>query len=201
MSKLIKDLIKKNLISPPPFLKDSVQYLCITGSAAYGVSNVESDIDIYGYCIPSKSILFPHTAGYIQGLDKGIPSFNQWQQHHIKDRETRKEYDFSVYSILKYFSLVADNNPNIIDSLFVRRNHIIHSSKVHELVRENRKLFLHKGSWYKFKGYAYSQLHKMDIKVDAIEYQNVIKFEDDHNIERFTKFSEVEQEIQTRGLF
>src|SRR4029079_528647 len=28
-------------------------------------------------------------------------------------------------------------------------------------VRENRRLFLHKGAWPKFKGYAYSQLHKI----------------------------------------
>ena len=29
---------------------------------------------------------------------------------------------------------------------------------VGNLVREKRKLFLHKGAWPKFKGYAYSQL-------------------------------------------
>ena len=31
-------------------------------------------------------------------------------------------------------------------------------------MRENRRLFLHKGAWPKFKGYAYSQLHKLAIK-------------------------------------
>ena len=31
-------------------------------------------------------------------------------------------------------------------------------------MRENRRIFLHKGAWHKFKGYAYSQLHKMEIK-------------------------------------
>ncbi len=31
-------------------------------------------------------------------------------------------------------------------------------------MRENRRLFLHKGAWPKFKGYAYSQLHKIAIK-------------------------------------
>lgn len=164
MSKLINRLQEKGLINPPSFLKDTVQYLCITGSAAYGVSNVESDVDVYGYCIPPKSVLFPHTTGYIPGLDKGIPTFDQWQQHHINDREAGKEYDFSVYSILKYFRLVMDGNPNMIDSLFIPRNLIIHTTKVHELVRENRKLFLSKKVWPKFKGYAYSQLHKMKIK-------------------------------------
>jgi hypothetical protein len=32
------------------------------------------------------------------------------------------------------------------------------------MLRDNRKLFLHKGAWHKFKGYSYQQLHKMDIK-------------------------------------
>jgi len=36
--------------------------------------------------------------------------------------------------------------------------------QIGEMVRENRKLFLHKGAWHKFKGYAYSQLHKMRTK-------------------------------------
>lgn len=200
MSKLINDLIKKKLISPPSFLKDSVQFLCITGSTAYGVANINSDVDFIGYCIPPKGILFPHTAGYISGLDSVIPKFDQWTDHHVNDKEAEKEYDFSVYNILKYFRLVMDNNPNMIDSLFVPRNLIIHSSKVHELVRENRKLFLHKGCWPKFKGYAYSQLHKVNNKVVAKEYQDVIKFEDDHDIERSIEFSDVEQEMKTRGL-
>jgi uncharacterized protein len=33
------------------------------------------------------------------------------------------------------------------------------------MVRENRRLFLHKGAWSKFKNYAYSQLHKLSTKV------------------------------------
>lgn len=200
MSKLIEKLINKNLISPPSFLKDTIQYLCITGSAAYGVANIDSDLDIYGYCIPPKSILFPHMAGYIQGLDKGIPKFDQWQQHHITDSEEGKEYDFSIYSILKYFRLVMDGNPNMIDTLFVPRNLIIHTTKLHEVVRENRKLFLSKKVWHTFKGYSYSQLHKMSIKSDAPEYHNVIKFEDDHKIDRKTKFLDIEQEMKLRGL-
>lgn len=198
MSKLINNLYKKGLIHPPKFLKDTIQCLCITGSASYGVANVESDIDMYGYCIPPKSMLFPHTAGYIVGLDKSIPSFYQWQEHHINDRETGKEFDITVYSILKYFRLVADNNPNMIDSLFTPRNLIVHTTKVHELVRENRKIFLHKGSWYKFKGYAYSELSKLKSKTPepgSKRYKTIQKYGYDikfaYNIIRL--LNEVEQ--------
>ena len=57
-----------------------------------------------------------------------------------------------------------DNNPNIVDSLFTPQNCVLHSTQIGNLVRENRKIFLHKGSWHKRKGYAFSQLHKMSNK-------------------------------------
>lgn len=43
----------------------------------------------------------------------------------------------------------------------------MHSTQVGETIRENRKLFLHKGAWHKFRGYAYSQMHKIRGKVNA----------------------------------
>lgn len=57
-----------------------------------------------------------------------------------------------------------DNNPNMVDSMFVPRECITHTSRVGEMVREKRHMFLHKGSWYRYKGYAYSQLNKMGKK-------------------------------------
>jgi hypothetical protein len=52
----------------------------------------------------------------------------------------------------------------MIDSLFVPERCVLSATKIANMVRENRKMFLHKGSWHKFKGYAYSQLHKIDLK-------------------------------------
>jgi len=73
-------------------------------------------------------------------------------------------YDLTIFGIVKFFALAMENNPNIIDSLFTPTTCVLHSTRVGNLVRENRKLFLHKGAWPKFKGYAYSQLHKIAIK-------------------------------------
>jgi hypothetical protein len=57
-----------------------------------------------------------------------------------------------------------DNNPNMVDALFVPRRCVLYTTELGEKVRENRRLFLSKKCWHKFKGYAYSQLHKMEIK-------------------------------------
>jgi len=75
-----------------------------------------------------------------------------------------RTYDLTVFGIVKFFALAMENNPNIIDSLFTPTTCVLHSTRVGNLVRENRRLFLHKGAWPKFKGYAYSQLHKLAIK-------------------------------------
>lgn len=159
-----KKLEEKGLISPPYFLKHNVHYEVIMGSSAYGVSNDESDIDIYGFCIPPKEFIFPHLAGHIEGFGKQKQKFEQFQQHHVKDLSNKKQYDITIFSIVKYFQLCMENNSNMIDSLFVPVGCILHSTKIGNMVRENRKIFLHKGSWYKFKGYSYSQLHKMESK-------------------------------------
>jgi predicted nucleotidyltransferase len=135
------------------------------GSTAYGVAEKESsDVDIYGFAIPPKSIVFPHTAGYIQGFDEA-PNFEQWQQHHVPFPAKKEvEYDFSVFSIVKYFKLLYDNNPNIIDSLFVPEFCIKHITTVGQLVRDERRIFLSKRCWTKFRGYAASQFHKLENK-------------------------------------
>ncbi|MBV5347151.1 nucleotidyltransferase domain-containing protein [bacterium] len=162
---LLKRLNKLGLLATlPKFLLDNTMYATYMGSAAYGVSNLSSDIDVYGFCLPPKESIFPHLAGEIPGFGRQIQRFDQWQQHHIQDKSAEKEYDITIFSIVKYFQLCMENNPNIVDSLFVPRTCIIHSTALSELVRENRKLFLHKGSYHKFKGYAYSQMHKMRIK-------------------------------------
>ncbi len=195
---LLKKLNKLGKLTAPKFLLDNVMYATYMGSVAYGVANLGSDIDIYGFCLPPKDQVFPHLAGDIAGFGKPSPRFDQWQQHHIKDASSDKEYDFSIFSIVKYFQLCMDNNPNMIDSLFVPRTCILHSTAISELVRENRKLFLHRGAFHKFKGYAYSQMHKMNIK-DPKGLQELIDYEIEFAIPKSTDIHDVEFELANRG--
>ena len=164
---ILDNLRKHELIHPPKFIYTNTCYLTIMGSQAYGVNTDDSDLDVYGFCIPPKDIVFPHLAGIIPGFGNQGEVFHQWQEHHIKDPNKKVEYDFSIYSIVKFFQLCMENNPNMINALFVPRNCIIHSTPVSEYVRSNRKLFLHKGSWHKFKGYSYAMMHKIRNKVNS----------------------------------
>lgn len=165
-SKFIRAVDEKLLSLNPQikWLKDNLHYEVIMGSVAYGVSQDISDVDIYGWCIPPKSWVFPHLQGYINDFGPAPNKFENFQHHHVKDDNRGCEYDFAIYSVVKYLALIAENNPNMIDSLFVPQNCITHMTAAGSILRDSRKEFLHKGAFHKFKGYAYSQIHKVKTK-------------------------------------
>jgi predicted nucleotidyltransferase len=171
MTSVVKHLVKKGLIKPPGYVDGNIHYETEVGSVVYGTSVDTSDVDIYGFCIPPQYILFPHTVGVIPGFDRNVQGFDQYQKHHIKDAQAHGgrgvEYDISIYNIVKYFRLCLDNNPNMIDSLFTPLDCVRFATPISEMVRENRKMFLHKGCWPKFKGYAMSQIQKMQNKTPS----------------------------------
>jgi predicted nucleotidyltransferase len=177
-----------NLIQPPKFVVGGLQYEVIMGSVAYGVSTDTSDMDIYGFCIPPKDYIFPHLSGHIQGFGKKHQGFDQFIQHHVMNKNKTKEYDFQIYNIVKYFQLCMENNPNMIDSLFVPYNCISSTHKIGNMVRDERKIFLHRGAWHKFKGYAFSELSKIRNK----KILSFVKFCKENNIDVSITLSDVE---------
>ena len=202
MSSRIQRCERVGLITPPTFLADNLVYETITGSISYGVAVDASDEDIYAITIPPKEELFPHLKGHIQGFHGDENEFwKGWQKHHIKDAEARKEYDFNVFNIARFFWLCYRSNPNMVDTLFTSRECVVHSTKVGEMIRENRHLFLSKKVWITYKGYAYGQLNKAtNTGRNDKKVQQIRKFEDQKKISHFTKFDEVKKEMEKRGL-
>ena len=194
MSSIVKRLSDQSIAHPPKWLPDNIMYETIMGSEAYRVSSDDSDRDIYGFCIPPKDDVFPHLRGEIYGFGEQHARFNQYQEHHLIDPGPQRNYDITIYSIVKYFQLCMENNPNMIDSLFTPRTCIIHSTSIGEMVRERRRMFLHKGSWHKFKGYAYSSLTKIRSK----GFIRFVKFCRDKEIPESVTLEEVRNEIKKR---
>lgn len=168
MSSTVERLTQKGLITPPSWLSANVMYETIMGSVAFGVSVDISDFDTVSFCIPPKDIVFPHLAGYIEGFGRQKQRFCCYQKHHVFVADELggkgRIYDLNVYNIVHYFHLCMDNNPNMIATLFTPQECVLHSTKVANMVRDKRCMFLHKGAWHRFKGYAYNQLHKMRTK-------------------------------------
>jgi len=63
------------------------------------------DVGVYGFCLPPKTMVFPHLTGYVQGFGPAPETFGSWRQHHVKGTEARKEYDFMIFSVVRHFSL------------------------------------------------------------------------------------------------
>lgn len=168
MSSAAARLIAARRLDAPSWLAESIVYETLMGSVAYGVSSDTSDRDVYGFCVPPKPLVFPHLAGEIPGFGTPKPRFEQLQNHHVSDPDALAgkgcTWDFTLFSIVKFFHLAMENNPNVVDSLFTPESCVLHQSPVGRRVRERRRLFLHRGAWAKFRGYAYAQLHKLDIK-------------------------------------
>lgn len=200
---IIKELEKQGRIHPPKWLAVNVAYLGFAGSVAYGASSDTSDMDCFGFCIPPKTILFPYSVGgEIVGFGRQHERFRVWSEHHIEVPDQRKSYDFSVYNVVDFFNLAMENNPNILDVLFLPRRCLLHTTPVGEHVRNQRKLFLHKGSMHRFRGYMFAQMNKIKNKTNASsqEVKDLRAYEADHNIPHVTPYQDVLDEVTRRGL-
>lgn len=199
---LLDKLEKKGLITPPPFVISNTCYMTIMGSHAYGVADTSvkskvPDYDVYGFCVPNKDIIFPHLRGEIAGFGTPGQRFEQYQKHHIMDKDglggKGQEWDLQIFNIVKYFELCRENNPNMIDSLFTPENCVIHCTQIGQMVRDKRKLFLSKEAWKKFRGYAWSQMHKMESKETVGEAEELRQFEDEMGVPHTTRLADVER--------
>lgn len=172
MASTVEKLTELGLIRPESWLPNNTMYETIMGSVAYGVSSDTSDMDVYGWCIPPKEVVFPHLSGEIIGFGKWatMPEdrFEQFEASHIVSPSELggkgRTYDLQIYGIVKFFEMARKANPHIIDSLFTPQECVLHTTQVGCMVRDGRRLFLHKGIWHTYKDYAISQLHKMTSK-------------------------------------
>ena len=181
MANLLERLNAQHPLGAPKWLPDNTHYLCSMGSTAYGVEREGggSDRDVYGFTLPPLELIWPHLSGEIPGFGRQLNRFEQFQAHHLLDTSKSATnpitWDLSIYSIVKFFQLAMENNPNMVDALFVPQDCVLHCTAIGQMMRESRKTFLHKGSFHKLKGYSYSQKSKMLQKVpteDSSRYRD-----------------------------
>ena len=181
MASTVYKLSQKGLIHPPKWLPDNIHYETMIGSVSYGASSDMSDVDICGYAIPPREDVFPHLRGEIVGFGRQKKNFEQYQQHHIQDKDAAggsgREYDITIYSIVKYFALTMDGNPNMLDSLYTPHDCVLHITKIGQAVRDSRDVFLSKNIYHRYRGFAFSQISKMSGKTeDSKRYEMIQKY-------------------------
>lgn len=158
---MLKELNAAGLITPPKWLPDLTCYLATVGSESYGCAlEHSSDVDLQGICVPPQHLIFPHLVGEIGGFGHQLPRFEGWQQHGVVTAQG-DNFDLSVFGIVRFFQLLMDNNPNIVDMINVPDHCVQHANEIGELIRQHRHLFFHKGCYHKFGGYSAGQINKL----------------------------------------
>jgi predicted nucleotidyltransferase len=196
MMNTIQHMVRDKVATPPEWVATNVQLLVVGGSHACGTHYAHSDIDLYGFCIPPKSILFPHTAGYIDGFCDQPQRFEQWTQQDIKYDGDR--HDATVYGIVKFLNLLIDANPNIVEVLFSPQRCIRHITAVGQMVWDARHSFLSKQMIPKFRGYAFSHIKDFTKSGMDDRTRSVCAIERIHGIANDTRFSLVQSELYRR---
>ena len=165
MKSITESAIELGLLEAPKWLSPNVVYETKVGSHSYGVSTDDSDIDISGFCVPPKEIVFPHLYGSIHGFGKQKKSFHMFNDKSFQHESFGpQKYDLSILSIIFLFRECMDCQPNWLEMLYTPENCVITSTSVSDHLREHRDLFLHQGALWRFTGFAKSQLAKMNKK-------------------------------------
>ena len=158
----VKERFKKEEL----WLRNNLLYECIVGSQAYGLSTSESDIDIVSIVMPLEQHLYPQRYGYILGFDEEVPNFNcknikgERQRIVVPGKDTPLEGEWN--SLTRFFYLTGiKGSPNLIECLYVKRNLVTFATDIGWKLRDNRDKFLSMKTFNAFKGYAFSQLHRM----------------------------------------
>lgn len=131
-------------------LGDNIVLLGVGGSHAYGTNNENSDIDIRGIALNSKSDIL------------GLSNFEQ-----VIDNQT----DTTIYSFRKIISLLCECNPNVIELLGLKPEHYIELKEPGKILLDNRHLFLSKRAIGSFGGYAKDQLRRLENKSSTVSQE------------------------------
>jgi len=138
----------------------------IIGSQLYGTATPTSDTDFGGFFI--ADIEYYYGLNSVDEVDFSTVSKLE------NGRNAPDAIDLKLYELRKFVRLAMENNPNIIEQLFIPQNKMVFCNAAAMKIFTSAHLFPHKGLTQKFIGYAKSQLHKMRVKPE--NYDELSRF-------------------------
>lgn len=138
-----KEFIKKpeyDFLRTNPHLGEKIILLGVGGSISYGTNMPDSDIDIRGIAVNSKSELL------------GLDNFEQYVETNT---------DTTIYSLRKIISLLLNCNPNTIEMFGLRNDHYIYINDIGKKLLDNSNLFLSQKAIQSFGGYSNQQCMRL----------------------------------------
>ena len=135
-------------------LGNNIMLLTTGGSHAYGTNVKGSDIDIRGIALSRKEELL------------GLSSFEQFED---------KNTDTIIYEFNKVARLLLNCNPNIIEIMGTKAEHIFILSDEGKLLKDNIDIFLSQRVIQSFGGYATAQLRRLQNALARDNYPQIEK--------------------------
>ncbi|MFA5031086.1 MAG: nucleotidyltransferase domain-containing protein [Patescibacteria group bacterium] len=144
------------------------------GSHLYGTNTPTSDEDYSGVFVAPEE--------YYLGLN----SVEEVDLSVVSKREDGKNnpdaVDRKLYEFRKFVRLSLENNPNVVEQLFVNEPNLLFANDFGRELLSHRHMFLHRGLKHKFLGYGFSQKHKMIIRTDKFyELKNALDWMKEFN--------------------
>jgi len=139
----------------------------ITGSHLYGTTTPTSDKDYNGVFMPDENMVF--------GFEKAEDVDLSVKSKRADGKNDENAIDIVLYEFRKFVKLALDNNPNILEMLFINKENIVYSNFYGEELLKHAYLFPNRRLKEKFLAYAFSQKHRMVIRTDnyhALENAN-----------------------------
>lgn len=155
----IKELLQTkeyDFLRTNPTLNENICLLTLGGSFSYGtnVSNSqhESDIDIRGIYLPTK---------------KDILNLNV-KDDLYEDKIT----DSVIYSLTKIINLLKNANPNVLEILGTKDEHVIYINEIGKMIRDNSDIFLSQRVINSYGNYAMQQMNRCKNALANDKYSN-----------------------------
>lgn len=145
-----QEMAQKNLI-----LKMEV------GSNLYGTATPASDRDYLGVFVPSEE--------YILGNKRCEQVELRTNPSSSGKRNTKDDVDTVVYSLPKYLHLLAQNNPNILETLFVPKKNLPVHTMLGDRILNLAPVFVSKKVKHTFLGYAFAQKKSLTHKRERFQ--------------------------------
>lgn len=160
---------------------DRIIYLGYDGSIANGTNNENSDIDLRGIILPSHKEIFT-----------------------LKAQEKPYTDEFSdtvLFPLKQVMHLLAECNPNVLNMLGTKPEHVMINSVFGEMIRENQELFLSQQVYNTYGKYAINVMRNLKYalgggKTDPLEKEQHIKETLEFKIDTFhERYQEIDNKI------
>ena len=145
-------------------LRSRTILLALAGSHAHGTARGQSDIDLAGVAIPTRSEVLGLFDVFEQANDTdSLSQFTADLSEAERLRAGESKLEGTVFGLQKFMRLAATANPNILELMFTRESEFRRLDSLGQQLLSQRNVFVTAKCKDTFGGYAASQLGRIQL--------------------------------------